>query len=243
MELGSESALRALRASVILEIGITKNYAELMALFHDLEEISLKLEKISLATSTGENQIDLFVIMTNKILDSFEGERSDAKYDPGQATMYGLSARFHPELAPFIKDGTLTRDRAIRTYRELYYNPLYKIDKLPGALQFIIFDAKIHGSFESVKSIQEWLNLKENTNLKIDGFYGKNTYDALMKLSKGQISNLIFHLKLISRADAAKAAARTMRSQRNMGIAEYNYSHGFTNRLNGRYEFSETLLG
>jgi lysozyme family protein len=172
---------------------------------------------------------------------ALEGGYSNDPSDPGSATMFGLSARWNPDLADKIRSGTLTRDEAYAKAYQSYYLPLYHLSELPIGLAFIIFDAKFHGMIETIRELQLITNDISGSQLAADGVYGRNTFNALVQLSPEQVIELIDKSKYRTRSTANSAAKRVIAYQRAHDLPEYDYSHGFFNRANSRMSVATKL--
>lgn len=170
-----------------------------------------------------------------------EGFYADHKHDPGGQTMYGISSRWNPEVADKIKNKTLTIDEAKDIYRRNYWGKIYKINDLPLAIAWILFDAKVHGTNESVKDIQRWINFHGKKDLKLDGVFGPATFNALPTTLNDMV-DLLAYLTEKTQTSAKSAAIRVKNQQEKMGLPVYDYTAGFTNRLQERYSFAETLV-
>lgn len=181
----------------------------------------------------------VFQSMIDKVFE-LEGNWSDDKSDPGGATMYGISSVHNPKYANKIKSKTLTKAEAQMIYRDNYWTPIYKVDSLPLPIAWIIFDARIHGSLESIKDIQTWISKNINSSITIDGIYGKQTWENLPK-SKQMLADLVSYLIERTGLSARAAAVRTMESQKRLGLPVTDYTNGFTKRLTERYSFATDL--
>ena len=120
----------------------------------------------------------LFDYAVNWVMDR-EGPYHVDHNDPGGATAWGISKRYHPT----VDIANLTRDQAAGIYRNEYWTP-NGCDNLPGELAMVHFDscvnpgagvatlflAKANGDFESYllqrvfwynQDVQAHSNLKE----------------------------------------------------------------------------------
>lgn len=181
----------------------------------------------------------VFQSMIDKVFE-LEGDWSDNTSDPGGATMYGISSVHNPKYANKIKSKTLTKAEAQMIYRDNYWTPIYKVDSLPLPIAWIIFDARIHGSLESIKDIQTWISKNINPSISIDGIYGKQTWENLPK-SKRMLADLVSYLIERTGLSARAAAVRTMAAQKKLGLPVEDYTNGFTKRLSERYSFATDL--
>lgn len=181
----------------------------------------------------------VFQSMIDKVFE-LEGNWSNDKSDPGGATMYGISSVHNPKYANKIKSKTLTKAEAQMIYRDNYWTPIYKVDSLPLPIAWIIFDARIHGSLESIKDIQTWISKNINSSITVDGIYGKETWENLPK-SKQMLADLVSYLIERTGLSARAAAVRTMAYQKKYGLPVADYTDGFTKRLTERYSFATDL--
>lgn len=170
-----------------------------------------------------------------------EGFYSDHKHDPGGQTMYGISSKWNPEVADKIKNKTLTIEEAKDIYKRNYWGKIYKVNDLPFAIAWILFDAKVHGTLESVKDIQRWINYHFKSNLVVDGVFGPATYKFLPK-EKEDLVDLLVYLSGRAQSSARSAAVRVKNQQEKMGLPVYDYTAGFTNRLMERYSFAKAQV-
>lgn len=85
----------------------------------------------------------------------FEGGYSNHSYDPGGDTMYGISARFNPEVADKIKNQTLTREEATDIYLTKYFDSKCREYLKSGFidLAFIRFDCLVTGHKEVLSTM------------------------------------------------------------------------------------------
>lgn len=195
--------------------------------------------------STYYRQSDLTVAdvdaMTDIIINDFEGTKitKDAS-DPGGITLFGLTAKDHPNIASKIVSGKLTLDEAKNVFREEYFDKIYGSYQLPKLIAFIAYDARIHGSFESIVDLQNWLRTK-GQQVANDGKFGPSTYSAVMSINPDQYKDLVNYLLDHAASSAAKAAQRVRDYQDKHGLPQYNYTRGFTNRLVKRYTQAERV--
>lgn len=203
---------------------------------------SIKYEDDDIANTNLEFVVDSknFERAVNKTFE-LEGFHSDHKHDPGGQTMYGISSRWNPEVADKIRNKTLTIDEAKEIYRRNYWGKIYKVDDLPLAIAWILFDAKVHGTLESVKDIQRWINYREKKSLVVDGIFGPATFKNL-PTSKEGLADLLAYLSEHVQTSARSAAVRVKNQQEKMGLPVYDYTAGFSNRLRERYSFAETYV-
>lgn len=170
-----------------------------------------------------------------------EGFYSDHKFDPGGKTMYGISSKWNPEVSDKIMSQTLTLNEAKEIYRRNYWNKIYRINDLPLAIAWILFDAKVHGTLESVKDIQRWINFNYKKDLAVDGIFGPATFSVL-PTDKQNLVDLIAYLSERAQTSAKSAAERVKKQQEKMGLPVYDYTAGFSNRLMERYSFAEVYV-
>lgn len=195
--------------------------------------------------STYYRQSDLTVAdvnaMTDIIIHDFEGTKiTKDKSDPGGITLFGLTARDHPNIADKIVSAKLTLEEAKDVFREEYFDKIYGGYQLPRLIAFIAYDARIHGSFESIVDLQNWLRTKGH-NITNEGKFGPSTYSAVMSISPDQYRDLVNYLLDHAASSAAKAAKRVRDYQDKHGLPPYDYTNGFTNRLVKRYTQAERV--
>lgn len=140
-----------------------------------------------------------------------------------------------------IRSQTLTLDEAKEIYKRNYWGKIYKINDLPLAIAWILFDAKVHGTIESVKDIQRWINFNYKKDLVVDGIFGPETFSVLPR-GKQDLVDLIAYLSERAQTSAKSAAVRVIKQQEKMGLPVYDYTVGFSNRLMERYSFAETYV-
>lgn len=155
--------------------------------------------------------------------------------DHGGATQWGIASNYNPKYATKIEKKQLTKDEALNIYYNKYYRPIYNIDQLPPSIAFMIFDARVHGSTHStVKSIQTLTNFISDSNLKLDGRYGPNTYRAISRLTGSQVTTLLNVMKMTVPFRATSVAKATMITQKRKGIKVRDFSRGFSKRFSDR---------
>jgi len=123
-----------------------------------------------------------------KIVIGNEGGYVNNPSDPGGETKYGIAKRSFPNLD--IKN--LTLEKAKEIYYKNYWNTkklnLDDIAKFDEKIAIELFDTGINqGIVTSSKYLQEALNLLNRNeklfpDMKVDGWIGKKTLDALDKL-------------------------------------------------------------
>jgi hypothetical protein len=193
---------------------------------------NIKSQPIPLNVDSGDSRFNDYLTAT--LL--FEGKPSNHKSDPGGATMYGLTARWHPELAPLITSQTLSRDLASSTIYNKYYRTIPMIESLDKSLGFIIFDSEFVGMFENIIFIQKFIRSNTSIDLAVDGRWGPQSAKASMLLSQNQISVLLTKLKEQSFILANAAAKRVMRYQITHNLPIEDYTAGYYNRQMKRAE-------
>lgn len=206
-------------------------------LFLELDKIS---KQLSVLIKSTLNKIGFKMI--DYIIHVFEGKKSNDKFDPGRATMFGLSEKYNPEIADKIIAGTLTYDEAIEVYRTKYYESIYGVAHLLPSIAFIILDAKIHGSRESVRDLQRWINKSMGAQLDVDGNFGELTFAYAVKITKAEFKSLYFHLEARKHESARASALRVLAVQKRDGLPSYDYTKGFTARLSKRYAYALALV-
>lgn len=214
--------------------------AELLVAIMELNSViakEVKNDVDAFGASTLGNAFDLIIEKTFEL----EGGWSNSNSDPGGTTMYGISSRFHPTYAAKIKGKTLTIAEAKKIYRSEYWDDIYKIDSVPVVIAWIVFDAKVHGSKESIIDLQKWIKDNTNPNVTADGVFGPNTWKGI-PTSREQLLSLIAYLEKNSRVSARLAAMRVMRYQKENGLAVKDYTAGFETRFEERYAFGKSLV-
>jgi lysozyme family protein len=237
--------LTALKKLVLKQLAaISLSEQEKQRLFGELEKLNGKID--GLLANRGSVYPPVFLLMINYIMEKFEGKSSNDKRDPGKATMFGLSEKSNPDIAEKLINRTLTEDEAIKVYFNKYYKSIYNIAALHSALAFIIFDAGIHGSRESIREMQYWANRnarKEGSaQIAEDGFFGPASFERFDELSEAEIKSMLKYLISKAPANASLAAQRVMRVQKRDGLEVYDYTEGFKNRLMSRYSVSQKFL-
>lgn len=214
--------------------------AELLVAIMELNSViakEVKNDVDAFGASTLGNAFDLVIEKTFEL----EGGWSSSNSDPGGMTMYGISSRFHPTYAAKIKNKTLTIAEAKKIYRSEYWDDIYKIDSIPVVIAWIVFDAKVHGSKESIIDLQKWIKDNTNPNVTTDGVFGPNTWKGI-PTSKDQLLSLIAYLEKNTRVSARLAAMRVMRYQKENGLVVKDYTAGFEARFEERYAFGKSLV-
>ncbi len=112
----------------------------------------------------------------------WEGGYSDDPFDPGGATMYGVTINTLTRWWRYLKrDRTptpmdvkkLTPDEAHRIYHEWYWRPC-KCEDMPSGVALVVFDSAINqGTGRARKLLQKALRVKA------DGIIGKKTMAAI----------------------------------------------------------------
>jgi lysozyme family protein len=177
-----------------------------------------------------------------KMVLEHEGVYSNDVSDPGGATYYGLSARAHPEYAVQILNQELSLSEVYEVYYRKYYKKIYRVNELNDTMCFLLLEASIHGSIETIASIQSWLNLYRSCVLKVDGIFGPKTFECTRGLDTSDYAALLDYLNRKVETDASLAAYRVMNYQKENGSPKYDYTNGFSNRLKKRYSAAKTLL-
>jgi len=173
-----------------------------------------------------------------------EGGWSNDKSDPGQATMFGLSARFNPKYADKILSRTLTEIEARSIIKKSYYDVLIGINDVAPEIGFIVFDAKFHGMFEAVKGIQKFINSKQKLegDLVVDGVWGPHTLQGVMTLNRDEVRDLLNYERQNTAVYARAAANRVLIYQARHNLPQKDYFAGFTTRQRRRVEESEKQI-
>lgn len=214
--------------------------AELLIAIMDLNtEIakSVKTDIDVFGASTLGNAFELVIEKTFEL----EGGWSNSATDPGGATMYGISSRFHPKYAEKIKNKTLTLSEAKKIYKEDYWDTMYRADSVPIVIAWIVFDAKVHGSKESIIDMQNWIKQNTNPAVTADGVFGPNTWKGV-PTSREQLVDLVNFLKKNTKLSAKLAAIRVMNYQKENNKPVKDYTSAFAGRLEDRYDFAYSLM-
>lgn len=211
-------------------------------LFKEMRELDGLIAKLSIATSVPQKYSQRFLLLTNYIIDNFEGGFSNDKSDPGGATIYGLSARFHPSIRSKIESGKLTKKEAIDVYFVEYYQRILGIEEINPAIAAIVYDSIIHGSKESIEDIQRYIQIHFDPSIKVDGSYGKATFNAVKALKMNEVADLLTYLITNLSSAADKAGDRVDRYQIKNGLERRNYDGPFVTRLVGRYSLASSLI-
>jgi len=116
-----------------------------------------------------------------------EGGFANDVFDPGGETMYGISKRSYPE-----EDiPNLTRERAIKLYRQDFWCPLY--DQIQSqAVANELFDFGVNTSARewpkvAVRVLQESLRYLMVGPMVIDGVFGRRTLEATNSISQDRL--------------------------------------------------------
>lgn len=236
----SAAFIKVLQNMVLKQLAsISLSQKEKKRLFLELERLS---DQVDLLIKQKTGYPPTFLAMIEHIIHRFEGPRSNEKFDPGRATMFGLSERHHPEVRKEIINGTLTKDRAIKIYFDKYYSTIYGIDRIHPAVAFIVLDGRIHGSRESIRDMQTWLSRKSGKSIIADGIFGPKTYNEIKDLTSDELKQMLAYLDQRAFESAANAARRVLDLQAREGLPSYDYTNGFKNRLSKRYSFANTLI-
>lgn len=214
--------------------------AELLVAIMELNTViakEVKTDVDAFGASTLGNAFDLVIEKTFEL----EGGWSNSNSDPGGTTMYGISSRFHPNYAAKIKNKTLTIAEAKSIYKTEYWDDIYKVESLPVVIGWIVFDAKVHGSKESIIDIQKWVKSNTNPDVITDGVFGPNTWKGI-PTSKDQILSLLDFLEANIRLSAKLAALRVLNYQKKNKLEVKDYTSGFETRFEGRYSFARSLV-
>ncbi len=129
-----------------------------------------------------------FDIMFNHLL-KHEGGYNDIKEDKGGATNYGISLRFLKTINKDANKDTiknLTKDDA----KKLYFTHFYSINNFDminnQKVANKLFDMCVNmGNNKAIKILQECLNVK------VDGFCGVNTINAINFIDGGKLIDLL----------------------------------------------------
>ena len=112
----------------------------------------------------------------------WEGGYSDDPFDPGGATMYGVTINTLTRWWRYLKrDGTptpmdvkkLTPEEAHRIYHEWYWTPC-KCESLPSGVALVVFDCAINQGPGRAKRL-----LQKALRVKADGIIGRRTMAAI----------------------------------------------------------------
>lgn len=179
---------------------------------------------------------DRFIVQTiANCIDNEGWSYSDSPSDLGGATGFGLSARYNPELRTAIISHSLTAQVVFDTYKKKYYYPsgahIAHRDGMNG-IAALIFECRVTGHRDVVRALQMSVNEVMGTKLVCDGVYGGRTNSALLQSILEGKYKLVME-RLVSKAGfiGARAANRVMEAQRSQGIAVYDYTNGFRNRI------------
>lgn len=179
---------------------------------------------------------DRFIVQT--IADCIDNEGwsySDSPSDLGGATGFGLSARYNPSLRTAIISQSLTAQVVFDTYKKKYYYPsgahIAHRDGMNG-IAALIFECRVTGHRDVVRALQMSVNEVLATKLVCDGKYGGKTNSALLQsILEGKYKLVMERLNKKAGFIGARAANRVMEAQRSQGIAVYDYTNGFRNRI------------
>lgn len=104
-----------------------------------------------------------------------EGGYANDSRDPGQETMWGVTAKVARRNGYQGEMRYLPRDKAKQIYRDLYWAPI-RADELPEALRFDVFDAAVNSGVEQAV---KWL--QRVVGVPADGAIGPQTLAAVAK--------------------------------------------------------------
>lgn len=181
--------------------------------------------------------------MIDKIIE-FEGGYVNSPSDPGGATIYGISAKFNPDVKEKITSRTLTKDEAAEIYYKKYFlgstaEYLYKAGY--KRLAFFFFDCIISGQTESFKFLQRFLNLL-GCDLMVDGKIGRKSLQAIISFDRDLFESAFLKVVLInSNYIGRKQSEKLLAFQEKNGMPKYDYTLGFTNRLIKRTRISQEV--
>jgi len=123
------------------------------------------------------SSLTTFEEIIEKVLEDEGGYVYDSD-DPGGETNFGISKKAYPTTD--IKN--LTKDQAKTIYHQDYWRP-NKCDSLSSHLRHLYFDSCINqGAVKAVKILQNAVNSKADTVLKVDGKLGPKTLAATQNL-------------------------------------------------------------
>ena len=126
-----------------------------------------------------------------------EGGYVDDPSDSGGETKYGISKKAYPN--EDIKG--LTVERAKELYKRDYWDK-FKVDELPSSIRHIYVDMCINmGGRRATKILQQSCNNKNNFDIDVDGYIGKNTIKACKNLEVFRIRayRVLFYAKLVQK--------------------------------------------
>lgn len=233
-------ALRVIQGLLLKQLSsLNVSESEKKRLFNEIASINDRLLKIEQELSE-KRYPERFNILIKKVFE-FEGYWSDAKSDPGGTTMYGISSTHNPEVADKIRSKTLTLEEAKEIYFKKYYSTIYSVHKLPIGIAFVVFDAKVHGSYESIIDLQKWLKDNVCPKIAVDGIFGRETGTCVLGIDSSETQTLLNHISDRGVIAAKSAAARVLGYQKKNGLEEYDYTRGFVNRLQHRYAYAVSI--
>lgn len=120
----------------------------------------------------------------SRVIDKFEGGYVNNPNDSGGATNMGITLATFRSVNPLgnINDiKSLKKEQAIAIYTDLYWNK-YHIDKMPEAIQDVVFDTYVqHSPVTAGKIIQRAL-VASGKVIVVDGEIGDNTLKAINSL-------------------------------------------------------------
>jgi lysozyme family protein len=108
----------------------------------------------------------------------FEGGWSNHPSDRGGKTKYGITQKtlrnYNKRMGTWLTIEGLTPEQAADVYWILYWKEM-RIDRLPHAVQGLMFDWSVHAGFFSIRSLQRHFKLKP------DGVVGPRTRASMDK--------------------------------------------------------------
>lgn len=106
----------------------------------------------------------------------FEGGWSNHPSDRGGKTRYGITERtlraYNQRMGAWLTVEALTQRQAAQVYHVMFWLKM-RIDRLPRALQGLMFDWSVHAGFFAIRSMQRHIKVKP------DGAIGPATLAAL----------------------------------------------------------------
>lgn len=121
------------------------------------------------------------------ILIGHEGGYSNHPSDPGQETMWGVTARVARANGYSGDMRMLPRAKAKDIYLKLYWTPV-KADELPECLQYAVFDAAVNsGVSQALKWLQRAVDVAD------DGIMGPMTLAAAKRATATEAGAMLGH--------------------------------------------------
>jgi lysozyme family protein len=183
-------------------------------------------------------------------LEGYSDEKpvSDVKSDPGNRTIYGISTAYWPEVGKLYDNNQFNLKAASSFLIKNFYTNFSYMSKMPPSLQFLYFDARIHGEERELTIlVQYFINkvLKDVKGFKAlapDGKIGPLTFKGIGIILEYNMLDDFFEIYSKAAPSISKIlGGRTEISQLVNGLEKRDFVAGYENRIKNRITYARSF--